>query len=71
VSAPLLLESYNIALTQDMGSLEREEWAGERVLCDYYHHIANSMMAKIHDRMPVILAESDLAVWLDQKAGNL
>ena len=30
----------------------------------------NSMMANIHDRMPVILAESDLAAWLDPKVGQ-
>ena len=28
---------------------------------------ANDMMAKLHDRMPVILAEKDHAVWLDPK----
>jgi putative SOS response-associated peptidase YedK len=28
---------------------------------------ANEMMAKIHDRMPVILAEQDHAAWLDPK----
>jgi len=28
---------------------------------------ANEMMARLHDRMPVILAEKDHAAWLDPK----
>jgi putative SOS response-associated peptidase YedK len=29
--------------------------------------VANELMAKLHDRMPVIMAEKDHAAWLDPK----
>lgn len=44
-----------------------EYWEGEHVInsCTIITTDANPLLQSIHDRMPVILAEEDHAVWLD------
>jgi putative SOS response-associated peptidase YedK len=46
----------------------RDEWEGPDgalATCTIITTSANALMAPIHDRMPVILARSDYAAWLD------
>ena len=47
--------------------LGRLESAGRRYACNdlHYHHRANTVMAPIHDRMPVILQPDQYDAWLD------
>ena len=51
-----------------------EHWtapdSGEVVESTVITTTANTMMAPIHDRMPVILAAKDWAAWLDPDTGN-
>ena len=54
------------------GIWDHWEGVGEEVVesCSIITTNANSIMASIHDRMPVILDENDCLLWLDGKAGK-
>ena len=50
-----------------------DHWQGEGKIiesCAIITTTPNSMMTKIHDRMPVILGKENVAAWLDQKTGQ-
>lgn len=68
---PFLIDRADAAPFAFAGLFEAWEKHGERI--DSFTLItttANSALAAVHDRMPVVLPQSAMAAWLDPKAGK-